>query len=106
MLGDEPSTAEADGDVDPLTVEPGDLLADRFEVKRRLGKGSTAVALWCHDRTHDRDVVLKIASKPANDERLSREAEAITNLRQENVVELYEQLDPGRPQGAGAVLRR
>lgn len=91
-LGDELPSNEADGDLDPLTAEKGDLLADRFEVKRRLGKGSTAVALWCHDRAHDRDVVLKIAAKPANDERLGREAEAIDNLRQENVVELYEQL--------------
>lgn len=91
-LGDEVPSGEADGDVDPLTAERGDLLAERFEVKRRLGKGSTAVALWCHDCAHDRDVVLKIAAKPANDERLGREAEAIGNLRQENVVELYEQL--------------
>jgi len=86
---------EIEADVDPLLAEPGDVLGERFEVKRRLGKGSTAVALWCNDRTHGRDVVLKVASKPANGERLVLEAEALANLRQENVVELYETLTLG-----------
>ncbi len=86
---------DTDAAIDPLLAEPGDVLGERFEVKRRLGKGSTAVALWCHDRAHDREVVLKVASKPANDERLQLEADALANLRQENVVELYEQLTLG-----------
>jgi len=94
-LGDDIGAGDEGGEVDPLVAEAGGVLADRFEVKRRLGKGSTAVALWCHDRAHERDVVLKIASKPANDDRLVREGEAITNLRQENVVELHEQLEVG-----------
>ena len=93
--GNEAAAPDAETDIDPLTAEPGDVLGERFELKRRLGRGSTATALWCHDRAHDRDVVLKVASKPSNDERLEREAEAITNLRQENVVELYEQLTLG-----------
>ncbi|MGY6502464.1 MAG: BREX system serine/threonine kinase PglW [Acidimicrobiales bacterium] len=90
--GDASQGSEAETDVDPLVAEGGQVLGGRFEVKRRLGKGSTAVALWCHDRVHDRDVVLKVASKPANDDRLEREGEAITNLKHENVVELHEQL--------------
>jgi serine/threonine protein kinase len=93
--GNDATAPDTETDIDPLTAEPGDVLGERFELKRRLGKGSTAVALWCHDRAHDRDVVLKVASKPANDDRLEREAEAIANLRQENVVELYEQLTLG-----------
>lgn len=93
--GTDKAGLDAGTDTDPLAAEPGDVLGDRFELKRRLGKGSTAVALWCHDRTHDRDVVLKVASKPSNDDRLVREAEAISNLRQANVVELYESLTLG-----------
>ena len=93
--GIDPAGLDAEAEPDPLVAEPGDVLGGRFELKRRLGKGSTAVALWCHDRTHGRDVVLKVASKPSNDERLEREGEAIANLRQENVVELYEQLTLG-----------
>lgn len=85
--GDAPS-----GPVDPLTAAEGDVLEDRFEVRRRLGKGSTAVGLWCHDRTHDRDVVLKVASSGDSDLRLDAEADALASLRQQNVVELYESL--------------
>lgn len=84
--------------VDPLVAGEGDLLEDRFEVKRRLGKGSTAVALWCRDRVHDRDVVLKVALGGDSDGRLSREADAIRDLRFQYVVELFEELAiGGRP---------
>lgn len=91
-------TEETAGQVDPLVATEGDVLGDRFEVKRRLGKGSTAVALWCHDRTHERDVVLKVALAGTSAERLGLEADALANLRQANVVELYEQVElSGRP---------
>jgi serine/threonine protein kinase len=90
--GEDYGAVEEQAEADPLTAEPGDVLGDRFEVKQRLGKGSTAVALWCADCAHDRDVVLKIASKEANNARLVFEGEALDNLRQQNVVELYEQL--------------
>jgi len=69
--GDAPS-----GPVDPLTATEGDVLEDRFEVRRRLGKGSTAVGLWCHDRTHNRDVVLKVASSGDSDLRLDAKADS------------------------------
>lgn len=86
------------GEVDPIVATEGDVLGDRFDVKRRLGKGSTAVALWCHDRTHERDVVLKVALAGTSAERLGLEADALRNLRQANVVELYEQVElSGRP---------
>ena len=91
--GDDPGEA-----VDPLSAGEGDVLGDRFEVKRRLGKGSTAVALWCRDRVHDRDVVLKVALGGDSDGRLSREADAIRDLRFQYVVELFEELTiGGRP---------
>jgi serine/threonine protein kinase len=87
-----------DAEVDPLVADDGDVLAGRFEVKRRLGKGSTATALWCHDRTHDRDVVLKVSLGTASDDRVRAEAEALANLKQANVVELYELVElGGRP---------
>jgi serine/threonine protein kinase len=92
------NTSDEPSQVDPIVATEGDVLGDRFEVKRRLGKGSTAVALWCHDRTHERDVVLKVALAGTSAERLGLEAEALGNLRQANVVELYEQVEvSGRP---------
>lgn len=82
-------------ELDPTAAEPGTVLADRFEVKQRLGKGSTAVALWCRDRTQDRDVVLKIALGGTSEERLAAEAATLRNLRQQNVVELYDEVRIG-----------
>lgn len=83
---------------DPLQADDGDVLGGRFQVRKRLGKGSTAVALWCHDRAHGRDVVLKVALGGTSDERLSLEADALRNLKQQNVVELYEEVRlGGRP---------
>lgn len=81
-----------EGEVDPLVAGEGDVLGGRFTVKRRLGKGSTAVALWCFDATHDRDVVLKVALGGTSDDRLAAEAGALRDLKQANIVELYEEL--------------
>ena len=79
------------GAVDPLAAEEGDVLAGRFTVKRRLGQGSTALALWCLDgnpaAAKHSDVVLKVSLGEACDARLAAEGEALTNLRHENVVE-------------------
>lgn len=84
--------------VDPLVAEPGDVLADRFTVKQRLGKGSTATALWCEDRRFEREVVLKVSLGGSCDDRIRAEAEALANLKQQNVVELLELLEVhGRP---------
>lgn len=85
-------------EVDPLVAEPGDVLAGRFRVHKRLGKGSTAVALWCRDLDSDGDVVLKVSLGSASDDRIRSEADALTDLRQANLVELKEQIDlNGRP---------
>lgn len=82
-----------DGEVDPLVAGEGDTLCDgRFVVRRRLGKGSTAAALWCHDTAHDRPVVLKVALGDRSDERLAAEADSLRELKHANVVELHEDL--------------
>lgn len=85
-------------DIDPLVAGPQDVLGRRFRVERRLGKGSTAVALWCRDLGHDRDVVLKVSLGSASDDRIRAEAGALTGLKHANLVELHEQIElAGRP---------
>ncbi len=85
-------------ETDPLDAKEGDVLGDRFIVKRRLGKGSTARALLCADTDTDRDVVIKASLGGSADDRLRSEAIVLHGLRQPQVVELYEVVElAGRP---------
>lgn len=87
-----------DAQADPLVAEPGDVLAGRWTVRRRLGKGSTATALWCEDRHLGRDVVLKVSLGGPCDDRIRAEGERLGDLDQQNVVKLYEIVElGGRP---------
>ena len=94
---DRDDTAERD----VLDTPPGDLIADRFLVERRLGRGSTSTALLVHDtQNKDAEVVLKIALDPTFHATLEAEAEAIAKVRSEHVAKLLEScvLEPGSRQ--------
>ncbi|MGW5971764.1 BREX system serine/threonine kinase PglW [Streptomyces sp. NPDC055186] len=76
----------ASADKDPLEVVAGDVLAGRWEVRRRLGTGSTSRAFLVRDleaetrRTRPL-AVLKVALSDSRGEILVREAEAMRRLR-------------------------
>ncbi|WP_406227491.1 BREX system serine/threonine kinase PglW [Streptomyces anthocyanicus] len=76
----------ASADKDPLEVVAGDLLAGRWEVRRRLGTGSTSRAFLVRDleaetrRTRPL-AVLKVALSDSRGEILVREAEVMRRLR-------------------------
>jgi serine/threonine protein kinase len=82
------------GEPDPLDAKPGVLLAERFEVMRRLGSGSTAVGLLVADRLADGEHrVLKVAVDDAAAARLDDEADVLRALgkaRHPRVVRLVE----------------
>lgn len=80
---------------DPLLAEAGDAMAGRFEVIRRLGQGSSACALWCHDRHLGRDVVLKVSLGGVCDDRVRTEGERLDGLDQQNIVKLHEMVELG-----------
>ncbi|MFC5260925.1 BREX system serine/threonine kinase PglW [Kribbella qitaiheensis] len=68
--------------LDPLDAVPGDVLAERFEVVRRLGSGSTAVGLLVKDRDADEELrVLKVAINDKAQARLADELEVLRALR-------------------------
>ncbi|MFD6312000.1 BREX system serine/threonine kinase PglW [Streptomyces nigra] len=73
-------------DKDPLEAVAGDVLAGRWEVRRRLGTGSTSRAFLVRDleaetrRTRPL-AVLKVALSDSRGEILVREAEAMRHLR-------------------------
>ncbi|MEA3410517.1 MAG: BREX system serine/threonine kinase PglW [Pseudomonadota bacterium] len=75
----------------PLDARTGDRLEGGFVVKRRLGKGSTSVALLVE--RNDREGVLKVALEPAGNPRLTKEGAVLKALRHHNIVELYEQCE-------------
>ena len=75
----------------PDEARKGDTLGSGcFEVKGRLGKGSTAVALLASDHELGREVVLKAALDPEKNERLEFEAMALQELNHPNVVQLLD----------------
>jgi serine/threonine protein kinase len=76
----------------PDDARRGDTLGGgRFEVRHRLGRGSTALALEVHDADQDsRSAVLKIAIDPSHNPRLEAEAQAISQLVHRNIVRLLD----------------
>ena len=82
---------------DPIEARPGDELGHGLVVKRRLGKGSTALALLVE--RDGRQHVLKVALSPDHNDRLRAEAEVLRRLRHQYIVELHDELSFG--DGAG-----
>ncbi|MEV0660058.1 BREX system serine/threonine kinase PglW [Actinomadura luteofluorescens] len=83
---------------DPLDAVPGDVLVGRWEVRRRLGTGSTSRAFLVRDlladpaaRTGRPLAVLKIALSDARAAILVREAEVMGRLRADSrIIRLVE----------------
>lgn len=86
---------EPDAEVaaNPTEAKAGDRLEGGFEVKRRLGTGSCAVAYLVE--RNDQQAVLKLSLGPGHDERLRDEGEVIEQLRHSRVVGLLDKLRIG-----------
>ena len=70
--------------IDPVDANKGDELPHGLIVKKRLGKGSTAVALLVE--RDDREYVLKVAQATEHNARLRAEGEVLASLRHANIV--------------------
>jgi serine/threonine protein kinase len=82
---------EAPADIDPLDARAGAVLGDGVVVKRRLGRGSTALALLV-DRGEEatpREVVYKVSLGGDSDARLEAEAKTLSGLRHPGVIEVF-----------------
>ena len=75
---------------DPLDARAGDELDNGLVMKRRLGKGSTALALLVE--RDGREHVLKVALSPEHNDRLHAEADVMRRLRHQCIVELHDVL--------------
>jgi serine/threonine-protein kinase PknG len=66
----------------------GELVAGRYEIKRKLGAGSFGAALLAYDRNLETDVVLKdLTRSVAETARLERDA--LVGLRHDSIVRIY-----------------
>ena len=74
--------------IDPTEARPGDILAERFSVIRRIGSGSSATALLAE--TLDNQVVLKIANEVSRNPLLEAEAVALRSLKHPLIVDLFD----------------
>ena len=76
---------------DPLLPE---LVADRYQVGRELGRGGMACVYLARDIKHGRDVALKVIRPELSislaHERFLREIEIAARLRHPNIVPLYD----------------
>ncbi|MEV4237117.1 BREX system serine/threonine kinase PglW [Nocardia sp. NPDC049737] len=85
-------------EIDPLDAVTGDVLAGRWEVRRRLGTGSTSRAFLVRDLQADpkaRDArefaVLKVALSDSRTLVVAREAEVLRRLRKDaRIIQLVE----------------
>ena len=81
---------EARSRPDPVEARPEDELDHGLVVERRLGKGSTALALLV--KRDGREHVLKVALSAEHNDRLRAEADVLRRLRHQYVVELHDVL--------------
>ncbi|WP_406305369.1 BREX system serine/threonine kinase PglW [Streptomyces sp. NBC_00885] len=90
---------ETAADKDPLEAVAGDVFAGRWEIRRRLGTGSTSRAFLVRDlqaearRTRPL-AVLKVALSDSRSEILAREAEAMGRLRPHSGIIRLVEPDP------------
>ncbi len=75
----------------PRPPQPGDLIADRYELEELLGTGGMSTVFRAHDTQLDRRVAIKIlheryASDAEYLERFRREARAVAQLSHPNIV--------------------
>jgi len=88
-------------------VQPGDRLADRYDVLRLLGAGGMGEVFLARDTTLERDVAIKVlpaalSADPMARERFRREALAAAGLDHPFICKVFEIGDAGGPSTPGA----
>src|SRR5262249_14449499 len=82
----------------PVAIANGDLanvlLAERYQIERRIGAGGMGVVYAGRDLQLDRPVAIKLVNRPEDShearERLVREARAMAKLRHPNVATVHD----------------
>lgn len=78
-------------------MNPGDRIADRFIVRRRIGAGSSGVVYEAFDRVRNKYVALKALTERRPDAlyRFKREFRVLAEAAERNLVRLYDLVSEG-----------
>jgi serine/threonine protein kinase len=90
---DELTAPEHEYVADPSRAQKGDLLPGNFTVVKRLGQGACSVALLVE--RDSQEYVLKVASDPAHNQRLTDEGEILQQLRHPHIAEYLDMFSIG-----------
>jgi serine/threonine-protein kinase len=87
--------------IDASELEPGTVLADRYRVIRRVGKGGFGIVLLVEDMVVHEEIILKFLNPllAANDniiKRFIRELRYARKITHENVIRIYDFVTLGR----------
>ncbi|HET8625247.1 MAG TPA: protein kinase, partial [Gemmatimonadales bacterium] len=79
---------------------PADLLDDRYEIQRELGRGAMAVVYLAHDRRHGRPVAVKLfrpdeETRRLGSDRFLREIALAAPLAHPHIVPVYDSGESG-----------
>ncbi len=81
----------------PMDAQKGDALPDGYTVVRRLGQGSTSIALLVE--RNEEHFVLKVATDPEYNQRLKDESQVLQQLRHQHIVDYVAALSVGEHLG-------
>ncbi len=83
---DELTTPDPEATVDPSVAGKDDRLEGGFTVIKRMGKGSSSVALLVREDGSDEELILKVALDVAHNDRLVAEGEVLAKLHHHHIV--------------------
>jgi formylglycine-generating enzyme required for sulfatase activity/serine/threonine protein kinase len=84
----------------PVRLEPGEVLAGRYELRERIGEGSMGAIYRAHDRTWGEEVALKVVLPSVTGhirarERFLDEARLSSTLSHPNIVKVFDAKSDG-----------
>jgi serine/threonine protein kinase len=97
---DDLTTPDGDPLPDPTEAKAGDRIEHGFIVKKRMGTGSTAVALLVTQESDGAEHVLKVAHTFEQNDRLRSEAQVLQRLHHQHVVSCRRVLEFATRDGA------
>lgn len=84
---EELTSPDPEATIDPSIAGQGDRLDGGFTVVKRMGRGSSSDVLLVREDGSQEDLILKVASDLAHNDRLVAEGDVLANLRHQNIVE-------------------
>src|SRR5262249_17653648 len=86
--------------INPSEARAGDVLPGGLTITKRVGHGSVSVVFLVQTRD-ERELALKVAASPEQNERIRQEAAVLKELRHQHIVALHDVLEIG---GHSAIL--